>query len=256
MRLEELLSIPIWREGRAALEGMDFLRRGRAPQREMARGTGRPVLLIPGYMAGDGSLAPLAGRLRAAGHRPQGAAIAANMDCATRTTERLVERLKSITDAHGERAVVIGHSLGGVLGRLLATRRPDLVRDVVCLGSPLVTLDAVHPLVWAHVRLIGALGDLGVPGLMSRSCLTGECCAQSRLLARAPFPGEVGFLSVYSRRDGIVDWRACLDPEAEHAEVDSSHVGMGINTAVYRLLAERLGDLAQDAGPRAARAVA
>jgi triacylglycerol lipase len=246
MRLHDLLRIPIWREGRAAIEGMDLLRSTSEPGRDVQRGTGRPVLLIPGYMAGDASLAPLAARLRAEGHAPQHAAIAANMDCATRTAERLVERLKTITDAHGERAVVVGHSLGGVLGRLLAARRPDLVRDVVCLGSPLVSLNAVHPLVWAHVRLVGALGGLGVPGLMSRSCLSGACCAESRRLAQAPVPGAVGFVSVYSRSDGIVHWRACLDPGAEHVEVESSHVGMGLNAAVHRVVAERLAGLGED----------
>jgi triacylglycerol lipase len=256
MRLDELLRIPIWREGRAALEGIELLRSVPGNDRDVPRGSGRPVLLIPGYMAGDGSLAPLAARLRAAGHAPQHAAIAANMDCATRTTERLLERLKTITDAHGERAVIVGHSLGGVLGRLLATRRPDLVRDLVCLGSPLVSLNAVHPLVWAHVRLVGALGGLGVPGLLSRSCLSGSCCAHSRRLAQSPFPDGVGFVSLYSRTDGIVHWRACLDPYAEHVEVRSSHVGMGMNAAVHRVVAERLGDLGEDGGGRLYRAAA
>jgi pimeloyl-ACP methyl ester carboxylesterase len=256
MRLDELLRIPIWREGRAALEGIELLRSMPAPNGDAPRRDGRPVLLIPGYMAGDGSLAPLAARLRAAGHAPQHAAIAANMDCATRTTERLVERLKTITDAYGERAVIVGHSLGGVLGRLLASRRPDLVRDVVCLGSPLVSLNAVHPLVWAHVRIVGALGGLGVPGLLSRSCLSGECCAESRRLAQAPLPAGVGFMSIYSRSDGIVHWRACLDPEAEQVEVGSSHVGMGMNPAVHRLLMERLAELGEDAVPRVVRAAA
>jgi len=245
MRLHDLLRIPIWREGRVAIEGMNLLRSTSEPER-VPWGSGRPVLLIPGYMAGDGSLAPLAARLRAEGHAPQHAAMTANVDCATRTAKRLVERLKTIADAHGERAVVIGHSLGGVLGRLLATSRPDLVRDLVCLGSPLVSLHAVHPLVWAHVRLVGALGGLGVPGLMSRSCLSGRCCAESRRLAQAPVPGEVGFVSVYSRSDGIVHWRACLDAEAEHIEVESSHVGMRLNPAVHRVVVERLAGLGDD----------
>src|SRR4051794_34912429 len=89
----DLLRIPIWREGRAVLEAIDFARSRPGPPDQMA-GAGLPVLLIPGYMAGDGSLAPLARRLTELGHYPQYAGIAANVDCATRTTERLVERLK------------------------------------------------------------------------------------------------------------------------------------------------------------------
>jgi pimeloyl-ACP methyl ester carboxylesterase len=232
--------LPIWLEGRAALERVDLFRGLPTLDRELPRGDGTPVLLIPGYLAGDRALARLASWLRRLGYAPSHASISANVDCATRTSERLVERLKVVTDAHDSRAIVVGHSLGGVLGRLLAMLRPDLVRGVVCLGSPLMSLDAIHPLVWANVRFMATLGDLGVSGILSSNCLGGECCADSRRLAGAPFPDDVGFLSVYSRSDGIVDWRACLDPAAEHVEVASSHVGMAVNAAVYRLLGERL----------------
>src|SRR3954471_13884421 len=165
------LGIPIWREGRAALETIELYRR-RRPGRAAPRGDGQPVLLIPGYLSGDRTLGRLASWLRQIGYAPEHSAIAANVDCATRTTERLIQRSKAITDAHGEHAVMVGHSLGGVLGRVLALRHPELVRGVVCLGSPLVSLNGVHPLVAAHVRIVSVLDDLGVPGLLSRGCLT------------------------------------------------------------------------------------
>ncbi len=56
----------------------------------------------------------------------------------------------------------------------------------------------------------------------------------------APFPDGVGFTSIYSRTDGIVDWRACLDQAAELVEVEASHVGMALNAAVYRAVAAAL----------------
>jgi hypothetical protein len=62
----------------------------------------------------------------------------------------------------------------------------------------------------------------------------------------ARLPDDVAFVSVYSRSDGIVDWRSCLDPCAEHVEVDSSHIGMTVNTSVYRVLAERLAAMGSD----------
>ena len=241
------LRVPIWREGRAALEGVGLYRSGPELVRDVPRGDGSPVLLIPGYLMGDLSLAPLASWLRHIGYAPEHAGIAANVDCATRTAERLVKRLETIADAHTDRVVIVGHSLGGVLARLLAVQRPDLVRDVVCLGSPLVNVSAVHPLVSANVRLLGTLGDLGLPGVLKRDCLSGPCCAPSRRLLRAPFPAGVGFLSVYSRSDGVVDWRACLDPWAEPVEVDASHVGMVVNAAVYRVVAEYLAPPARSA---------
>src|SRR4051812_9980112 len=161
--IDKLLRVPIWREGRAAREGLELRRRRPELDAAPPRGKGRPVLLIPGYLAGDRSLAPLASWLRGVGYAPQYAAITANVDCATRTTERLVERLKTVTDAHGDRAVIVGHSLGGVLGRLLAVRRPDLVRGVVALGSPLGRLRAGHPPLLGPRRLLGGLGHNGGP---------------------------------------------------------------------------------------------
>jgi hypothetical protein len=63
-------------------------------------------------------------------------------------------------------------------------------------------------------------------GLLTAWCLRGECCEPFRRALADPFPDEVGYLSIYSRTDGIVDWRACLDPEAdEHVEVKASHIG-------------------------------
>jgi pimeloyl-ACP methyl ester carboxylesterase len=240
----------LWREARVGLERVDLYNSRAQLDREAPRGHGEPVMLIPGYLAGDLSLGGLAGWLRGIGYAPQQAAITANVDCATRTTERLIERLEVVTERHDRRAVLVGHSLGGVLGRLLAVQRPDLVRGVVCLGSPLVDFNAVHPLVWASVRVVGMLGSLGFPGVLSHGCLTGACCAESRGLLRAPFPPGVGFVSLYSRRDRIVDWRACLDPAAEHVEVGSTHIGMPVNAAVYRALGKHLASLSREPIPQ------
>src|SRR3712207_7810234 len=99
---------------------------------------------------------------------------------------------------------------------LFRSRRPDLVERIVTLGSPLTEQFAVHPLVRAQVTALGVLGTVGVPGLFGRDCGTGDCCAETREQAAQRFPADVGFVSVYSRTDGIVDWRACLDPDAEH----------------------------------------
>ena len=51
---------PIWREGRALPELVALRRDPIASGVGLPAGHGRPVFLIPGYMAGDASLAPLA----------------------------------------------------------------------------------------------------------------------------------------------------------------------------------------------------
>jgi pimeloyl-ACP methyl ester carboxylesterase len=149
------------------------------------------------------------------------------------------------------RAAVVGHSHGGTLGRSLAMRRPDLVAGVVALGSPLVDQLAVHPVARLPVRLVGGLGSLGTPGLFRRQCLDGECCSEVRDAALRPFPAGVGFVSVYSRSDGVVDWRSCLDPRAELVEISTSHVGMAVSAAAYRAIGRALGSFSP-ARPRPA----
>ena len=119
-------------------------------------------------------------------------------------------------------------------------RRPDLVSGIVTLGSPVVDPLAIHPLVRLQVDAISTLGSLGAPGLFRSDCLDGGCCEPFRRDSCGPFPAEVDFVSVYSRSDGIVDWRACLDEAAELVEVRSSHIGMAANPSVYRVIAAAL----------------
>jgi pimeloyl-ACP methyl ester carboxylesterase len=195
-------------------------------------GQGRPVLLVPGFLAGDETLGVLAGWLRRSGFRPGGAGMRLNARCFTAALDALELRAEGLRGS-GQRVAIIGQSHGGTLGRALATRRPDLVSGVVALGSPLVDPLAIHPVARLQVRFVGALGSLGAPGLFSRDCLEGECCAEVRRAAKRPFPASVDLVSIYSRSDAIVDWRACLDPAAEHVEVRASHIGMAVNAQVY-----------------------
>jgi hypothetical protein len=113
------------------------------------------------------------------------------------------------------------------------------------LGSPVLGPLDVGPAVLRAVRSVALLGDLGMPGMFSSECGDGRCCAAFRADLEAPLPAEVRAVSIYSRSDGIVSWQACLDPCAEHVEVDSSHTGMSVNVAVYRVLAGILDEEGQ-----------
>jgi hypothetical protein len=114
------------------------------------------------------------------------------------------------------------------------------------LGSPVRDGLAVSPSVLRTVRWLARLGDLGVPGVFSTSCKDGDCCEAFGEDLAAPLPQEIQAVAVYSRSDGIVDWRACLDPYAEQVEVDSSHCGMSVHPQVYRVL-ERVLDGSMEA---------
>jgi pimeloyl-ACP methyl ester carboxylesterase len=199
-----------------------------------------PVLLVPGLLAGDASLAVLRGWLRRRGSRTSSAGMRLNVDCAERTVGRLEVRLHKLAESAGRRVLVIGQSRGGELARVLAVRNPDAVSTLVMLGSPVLEPLSVGRPVLTALRFVARLGDLGVPGSFATECAEGECCAAFREDLRAPLAPDVRAEAIYSRSDGIVSWRACLDPGARQVEVESSHAGMSVNHEVYRVLAEIL----------------
>jgi len=191
-----------------------------------------PVLLIPGFMAGDASMTALAGWLRRRGHRVRGSGILINAGCAGRELSRLEERLAEFDGS----VIVIGQSRGGTLARALAAGHPQKVAGLVTLGSPVLDHLAVSTSVMRTVRSVARLGDLGMPGVFSTDCMDGECCTDFHARVQAPLEPGMPALAVYSRSDGIVDWRACVDPHADCVEVRGSHCGMAVNPAVYREL--------------------
>jgi triacylglycerol lipase len=231
---------PLWREVRVGLEAATLVRDPVFAGEGVVDGRGQPVLLIPGFLTGDDSLGLMTRWLRRTGHYTRKAGMRANVGCSGKTLERLEIRLEELVEQEGRRAAVIGQSRGGTFARVLAGRRPDLVSGIVTLGTPQIDPLAVHPLVRLNLLALGALGTLGAPGLFRRACLEGECCAEFWEQYAQPLPRGTGYVSVYSRTDGIVDWRACLDPAAEHVEVRASHIGMAVNAEAYRAIAEAL----------------
>ncbi len=227
----------------AALFRSSVWRGGGVPE-----GEGRPVLLIPGFLAGDGSLGTMTRWLRENGYQTRRAGMKANVGCSEAGLERLETRLEALAELSGQRVAIIGQSRGGVFARALAVRRPDLVSGIVTLGAPTVRQLSAHPVVLAHIFIVGALGTGRVPGMFSVRCLRGACCERFRNDIVGAFPSDVGYSALYSRTDGVVDWRACLDPAAEQIEVRASHLGMGLNAEVYAEVGHALGAFARAEG--------
>ena len=135
---------------------------------------------------------------------------------------------------------VVGHSLGGMIARGLAARRPDLVSGIVTMGSPMLAPGAHHASLARSVDLLVRLNRAGLRNLMAEDCVAGHCAQESFDQARAPLPEGVDFTAIFSRRDGIVDWRACVDPAARPVEVRSSHVGMAFDPVVITAVSSAL----------------
>ena len=238
---------PMWREALVPLEVAQLARSPEWHGVGQVPGEGRAVLLIPGYLAGDASLTAMTRWLRGLGYRTHKAGIRANVDCSAAVCDALEQRLERLADVSGERVAIIGQSRGGIIARSLAKRRPDLVSGIVTLGSPNAGMLHIHPLVLGSIGVVGALGSLRVPHLFTLRCLFGDCCAGFReSLGCTTFPEDVGYKAIYSRHDGIVSWRACLDPAADELiEVSSSHCGMAVHPKVYGIVGRALAEYAE-----------
>ena len=195
------------------------------------------VMLIPGFMAGDVTLSPLANFCRWLGHSAAYAGIWSNSECPRDTMRKLNSRLAAVYEKFQQPIVVLGQSLGGVYAREIAREQPEKVERVISLGSPLrQPRNAANLAVQAVARSMAALRGKA-DGCLSESCQCG-------LILSDESAAQVPATHVYSRTDGVVAWQSCIDlsgaPTVENVEVTGSHVGMGLNAEVYRVVADRL----------------
>jgi pimeloyl-ACP methyl ester carboxylesterase len=191
------------------------------------RGDGHPVLALPGFLASDLSMAPLRRYLKELGYDAHAWQMGRNLGGLLKMRAALRERLAAIHAATGRKVSLVGWSLGGVYARDLALHAPDMVRYVVTLGSPFAN----------DVRATNAT--------KLYEALSGETVGDDPEFLEAiagdlPMPAT----SVFSRADGVVNWRTCLlrpSVTAENIEVYlASHVGLGVNPAVLWAVADRL----------------
>jgi pimeloyl-ACP methyl ester carboxylesterase len=190
------------------------------------KGRGQIVLVLPGYGAGDSSTAVLRAYVRFLGYRPRGMELGRNTGNVPDLLPRVVDRLELLAHEQGRAIGLIGWSLGGYLAREAARERPESARQVITLGSPVVG-GPKYTAVADFYRRQGV--DL--------DALEIEVEERGRTPLRTPVT------AVYSRRDRVVAWRACIDrrtPEVEHVEVGTTHLGLGFSSEVYRIIAQRL----------------
>ena len=218
---------PMWMEGRLYLEWLRLVRDPVYSGIEVPRGLGRPVLLIPGFLAGDWTLRTAFDWLRRMGYRPQMPGVVINVLYSEVILRPLIDSLKAVYRRTGAPVSLIGHSRGGVLAKVLAHRKPDLVEQVIALGSPLKDPFDIHPITMAgvHAAHVYNVMRFGHPASV-----------EMRFLRDLAAPPRVPTTSIYSRSDGVVNWRACLRPDVNSIEVRGSHSGLSVNPEVYRIL--------------------
>lgn len=208
--------------------------------RGVASGEGRPVLLIPGFMAGDASLRVMTRWLQARGYRAHLSGIRWNVGCADRILDGLRPRLQRLQDETGEQVSIVGHSRGGLLGNALAGLHPDLVRRVVTLGSPLADNFAISPMTGLAVAGARHLEYARFPASRRRGCFTGACVCSYTEGTQAQESRAVPLTCIVTPDDGVVTPSACMVPGATIVQVRGTHVGLAWNPQVYRILGEVL----------------
>jgi pimeloyl-ACP methyl ester carboxylesterase len=191
------------------------------------RGQGHPVLLLPGYGAGDGSTALLKGYLRMLGYRARGWGLGRNKGDASELLPRVLKRVSSLARRSNNHKVhLIGWSFGGYLARELARERADLIGQVITLGTPVIG-GPKYTVVANRFRRRGIDVD--------------AIAAEVELRNQISFSTPV--IAIYSRRDAVVAWQACIDRHSlnvEHVEVGTTHFGFGFSPEVYKIIAQRL----------------
>jgi hypothetical protein len=196
-----------------------------------ARGDGHPVVIFPGLASDGRAVAPLREYCRRLGHVAldwgRGFNTGPKVDV-DRWLRALADDVKGLLRGHGQAPTLIGWSLGGLYARELA-KLPDMpVRQVITIGTPFNgSPDNTH-VGWLYRLLNGQRARLA-PALRQR--------------LRTPPP--VPTTSIYSRSDGVVAWQACrhsgrTPSQVQDIEVQGSHLGMGWNPNVLRIVANSL----------------
>jgi len=203
------------------------------PLARAPKGDGHPVMVLPGMGADDWSTVPLRAYLKTRSYRTYGWKMGLNRGPRGDLEERLHERVEHIYEKNGGRAIsLIGWSLGGIIAREIAHERPDMIRQVITLGSPFG---------------VGENGEGTTVGpifnLLNRENSVHTTVNERRgRLRQAP---SVPTSAVYSETDGIAGWQASIQLDGHHDEIENirvpgTHIGLGFNAAVYYVLAERL----------------
>ena len=205
------------------------------------RGDDSAVVIIPGFLGTDLYLMEFHAWLERIGYRPYFSGIPINAECPNLLVQRhLNETIARALAETGRRIHLIGHSLGGVIARSVAGQRPRDVASVITLAAPIrgtaTSRTILHVAEAIRQRILKEHGQGVLP-----DCYTGRCTCNFVDSLRRSIPDSTFETAIYTRDDGIVDWRYCMtrNPEVDF-EVPGTHIGMAFNPSAYSIVAQRL----------------
>lgn len=197
---------------------------------------GHPVLVLPGFMASDTSTGLTRKYLDRLGYSTYGWELGRNY-AREDYMEVLQARLREIHASHEQKVSIIGWSLGGVYARQVAKSHPDMVRQIITLGSPFNGVQEPNNAAWIYNRILKRERASEV---------------SQEMINDIPIPAPVPTTAIYTKEDGVVPWQVCIEKEEDHwhqnIQVRGSHLGLGVNPSVLYIINDRLGQPVNDWG--------
>ncbi len=223
-------------EGGRAVAELGLFCIAKKVMRRKKQSDGAPVVVIPGFMTTDKSTRPMRGFLNDLGYKTYGWKQGRNLGD-PKAVYSAIDYIKTIYAKHQQKISLVGWSLGGVYAREVAKEIPEMISQVITLGSPFSGLQEDSNAAWVYQLVSGqSVKDL-----------------DSKLIRNLHLPPPVPVTAIYTKGDGIVSWEYCIEyenrPDLQNVQVQGSHCGLGFNLSVLNVIANRLDQSVQEWKP-------
>lgn len=191
------------------------------------KGDGHPVLVLPGFLASDTSTGLLRKFINKIGYTAVSWNLGRNY-ANVQHLELLTAKVEALHEEFGQKVSIVGWSLGGVFARQIAKEKPHLIRQIITMGSPFGGVQEPNNVAWVYNLLV------------KRKKIKE---AAPELIEEFPKPAPVPTTAIFTKEDGVVPWQLCIEKETpihQNIQVFGSHLGLGVNTGVMRIIADRL----------------
>jgi pimeloyl-ACP methyl ester carboxylesterase len=193
-----------------------------------AIGDGHPVMMLPGFMSNGASTIFLRKFIKKLGYNVIDWGLGRNLG-KVEYIDLLLESVDELYAKTNEPISLIGWSLGGVFARQIAKQRPDIIRQVITLGSPFAGITQPNNASWIYTLVSGGKKVKNI---------------NIDFLNNLPNPASVPTTAIYTKEDGIVHWETCIEADQDeihqNVQVRGSHIGLGVNPSVLSIIADRL----------------
>ena len=190
-------------------------------------GDGHPVLILPGFLSTDKSTIPLRSFIDNLGYSVYGWGSGRNLG-ELEMLDEMIKKVEYLYQHHGMKVTLIGWSLGGIFARQIAKARPNMIRQKITLGSPFKGVTQANNAKWIFDIINKKTGRT----------------FDEEFLHDIPHPAPIPTTAIYSKEDGVVPWRLCLEQTEndihQNIQVRGSHLGLGVNPSVLIVIADRL----------------